>query len=676
MKRFQDSVERVRVWMDRHLHAARIHLRGAQMQLREAVRRRSTGLLAALAIAGAVLGAAGMAAGAIAIFIGLPAVPNADALWAHNRAESGVTFLAPDGEVIGVRGASYGRRVRLQDLPRHVPQAFLAIEDQRFYDHGGVDEWALLRAAAVNIAAGETVQGGSTITQQLVKNLFLTPKRTLTRKLQEIALAARVERRLTKDEILELYLNRVYLGEQAYGVDAAARRYFGRPATALTPAQAAMLAALPKAPSSYAPTANFARAKQRQRVVLQTMVEAGFLSQAQAREAAREPIRITPRIGEPDGWGYVFDAAMEEVRALGVELPPDAIVQVTVRPQWQHAAAISVRDRLAALRRSSLQGALVSLDEAGAVRAMIGGRDYGRSKFNRATQARRQPGSVFKIFVYTAAMEAGLTPDSVRFDEPVEIRGWRPNNYGETFRGPVTLRTALALSLNTVAALVAEEIGQERVVEAAERMGLSAAMKPYPSIALGTTEATPLEMTEAFAILMRDGRKVGAHIVQQITDSRGVVLYTFQPEPGVQVVQSDIVRKMNNMLGRVVQSGTGTKAQIGRDVAGKTGTSEDYRDAWFIGYTSELTTGVWLGRDDDKSTGRITGGSTPAEIWAQFMTAALAGSAPEPLPGLGDAQEPMAEQALARYFSALRRPYQPLEPDAPAQEAFAPELPG
>lgn len=676
MKRFQNGVEWARLRMDKHLRGARTHLGVAHTQLRQAVHRRSTGLLAALAIAGAVLSAVVVAAGAMAIFIGLPAVPNADALWAHNRAESGLTFLAPDGEVIGVRGASYGHRVRLQDLPPYVPQAFLAIEDQRFYDHGGVDEWAMLRAAAVNIAAGETVQGGSTITQQLVKNLFLTPKRTVQRKLQEIALSARVERRLSKDEILELYLNRVYLGEQAYGVDAAARRYFGRAATALSPAQAAMLAALPKAPSSYAPTANFDRAKQRQRVVLQSMVQAGFLTTAQAQEAAREAIVIKPRIGEPDGWGYVFDAAMEEARALGVELPPDAIVQVTVRPRWQHAAALSVREHLDALRRSALQAALVSVDQAGAVRAMVGGRDYGRSKFNRATQAKRQPGSVFKIFVYTAAMEAGLTPDTIRFDEPVEIRGWKPANYGETFRGPVTLRTALALSLNTVAALVADEIGQERVVEAAQRLGLAASMQPYPSIALGTTQATPLEMTEAFAVLMRDGRKVDTHIVQQITDSRGVVLYTFQPAPGVQVVQPDIVRKMNNMLGRVVQSGTGTKAQIDRDVAGKTGTSEDYRDAWFIGYTTELATGVWLGRDDDKSTGRITGGSAPAEIWAQFMSAALAGSTPEPLPGVAEVLEPTAEQALAHYFSALRRPFPPPERALPTRGAGVPELPG
>jgi len=646
VKRFQGGV----TW-------ARLRVQHGAARVRDAVRRRSRKALIAAAAMGLALGLVGVGVVGIGIFAGLPAVPNAEALWAYNRPGQGVTFLDAKGAILGVRGPFYGRQVRLSDLPPYVPQAFLAIEDQRFYEHGGFDEKALARAAAANLSAGETVQGGSTITQQLVKNLFLTPERTIRRKLQEIALASRVERKLSKDEILELYLNRVYLGEQAYGVDAAAQRYFGRPAARLSLAQAALLAGLPKAPSSYAPTTNLDRAKARQKLVLAAMTEVGAITTAQAEQALAEPLSIKARRGEPDGLGYVFDAAMDEVQALGGELPPDAVVQLSIEPRLQAAAARAVRQGLGkrAGGKAPLQAALISIAPDGAIPALIGGADYQASKFNRATQAKRQPGSTFKAFVYTAAIEAGLTPDTVRFDEPIEIDGWKPANYEQgSYRGAVTLRTAMALSLNTVAAAVAEEIGQERVVEVAQRLGLSAKMEPYPSIALGVTQATPLEMTQAFSIYMRNGKAVSPFLVRSVADSRGAALFVRRPAAAVPVLDERTALAMNNMLGRVVRSGTGTAARLDRDVAGKTGTSENYRDAWFVGYTAELTAGVWIGRDDDKPTGRITGGTLPAMIWAGFMREAVKDTPPQPLPGIEDAPPTPQEEELAAFYQMLR----------------------
>lgn len=646
MSRFENGVS----W-------ARLRVQRANDVLRDAVRRRSRKALLGAAGLGVALGLLGLAVLGIGIFTGLPAVPNADSLWAYNRAGQGVTFLDAEGEVLGVRGPFYGERVRLADLPPHVPKAFLAIEDQRFYQHGGIDEKALARAAAANISAGETVQGGSTITQQLVKNLFLTPERTMRRKLQEIALAARVERKLTKDEILELYLNRVYLGEQAYGVDAAARRYFGRSASKLTVGQAAILAGLPKAPSSYAPTVGLEKAKARQKLVLQAMVEVGDLTQEAADQAAAEPLEIKGRRGEPDGLGYVFDAAMEEAQGLVGPLPPDAVLKLSIDPRLQAAAAQALRQGLgkrATAKKGPLQSALVSIGQDGGVRALVGGYDYRASKFNRATQALRQPGSTFKAFVFTAALETGLSPDTVRFDEPVEIDGWKPNNHGETFRGAVTLRTAYALSLNTVAASVAEEIGQERVVEVAQRLGLSAKMEPYPSIALGVTQATPMEMTEAFSVYMRTGKALPAFLVRQISDTRGAALFTRKPAAPTPVLDERVALAMNNIMGKVILSGTGTAARLDRDAAGKTGTSEEYRDAWFVGYTADLTTGVWVGRDDDKPTGRITGGAIPADIWARYMRQAVKGTEPKPIPGIADLPPTSRDQELADFYRMLR----------------------
>lgn len=593
------------------------------------------------------------------IYWGLPRVPDQEALWSLNRQQS-VMFLDTNGQILGVRGPYYGQRARLADIPDYVPQAFLAIEDRRFYQHEGVDRMAVLRAIVANLRAGETVQGGSTITQQLARNLFLTPSQTINRKLREMVLASRIERRLTKDEILELYLNRVYLGDQAYGIDAAARRFFGHPASELTLAEAAMLAGLPKAPSRSAPTENMERATARQHVVLEAMVEAGFITPEQRDEARAEEIEVVGRPPAERSMGYAFDLAVEQARAAVGDETPDLVIQMTVERDVQRAAADSVRRRLGnrAFGRRPLQASALFVDRQGAIRALVGGTDYSASKFNRVTQARRQPGSAFKAFVYTAAMEAGLDPEDVRYDEPIVIDNWRPRNYDEGYRGAVTLRTAMALSINTVAAAVTAEIGPRRVADTARRLGISELPERNqfvpPSIALGSIETTLWEMTSAFAVFMNDGRRIDPHIVQRVTNSAGEELYVRPPYEGPRVLDPAIVERMNSMMGAVVLRGTGTGARLGdRDVAGKTGTSSDWRDAWFVGYTADYAGGVWVGHDDFTSMGRTTGGTIPAQVWADTMRVAHEGVENHPLPGYEQPAYSPAQVEMASFFDGL-----------------------
>ncbi|MEQ1708919.1 MAG: PBP1A family penicillin-binding protein [Terricaulis sp.] len=611
--------------------------------------------------------AASVAAGAVLVLVlsvwvwiywGLPRVPDADALWALNR-QASVMFVDRDGDILGVRGAYYGRRAALTDLPDYVPQAFLAIEDRRFYQHEGVDRMAVLRALLANLRAGETVQGASTISQQLARNLFLTRRQTINRKLREMVLASRIERRLSKDEILELYLNRVYLGDQAYGVDAAARRFFGKTAQELTLAEAAMLAGLPKAPSRSAPTESLERATARQHVVLEAMVEAGFIT-AEQRDAARaETIRVVARPNVERSMGYAFDLAVEQARAAVGQETPDLVVQLTIDRQVQEAAASSIRRRLGnrAFGRRPLQAAFMAVDREGGIRALVGGTDYNTSKFNRVTQAQRQPGSAFKAFVYTAALESGLGTEDVRYDEPVVIDGWRPHNYDEGYRGAVTLRTAFALSINTVAAEVADEIGPQRVADVARRLGITTmpARNQFvpPSIALGSIETTLWDMTSAFAAYMTDGRRIDAHVVARVTNSAGQELYTRPAYDAPRVLDEEIVRRMTSMMGAVVLRGTGTAAQIGRDVAGKTGTSSDWRDAWFVGYSADFAAGVWVGHDDFTSMGRTTGGTLPAQIWADTMRVAHQGVDEHPLPGIEQPARSPREVEMASFFDEL-----------------------
>ena len=550
---------------------AKMRAAAAQAQLNQMLGERFTWRKAASILAGLVL--VFVVSLWVWIYWGLPRVPDAETIWSLNRQES-VRFVDRDGETLGVRGPYYGARVHLAEIPDYVPQAFLAIEDRRFYEHEGVDRIGVLRAVLANLRAGETVQGGSTLTQQLARNLFLTPRQTVNRKLREMVLASRLERRLTKDEILELYLNRVYLGDQAYGVDAAARRFFGKPATELTLAEAAMLAGLPKAPSRSAPTESLERATARQHVVLAAMVDAGYITSEQRDEAIAQRIRVVERPAVERSLGYAFDLAVEQARAAVGRDVPDLVIHMTIDADTQRAAADSIRRRLGnrAFGRRPLQASYMALDRDGGVRALIGGTDYNTSKFNRVTQARRQPGSTFKTFVYTAALESGLDTEDVRYDEPIVIDGWRPRNYDEGYRGAVTLRTAFALSINTVAAEVANEVGAARVADVARRLGIANmpernAFVP-PSIALGSIETTLWDMTTAFATFMDDGMRVDPHIVQRVTNSAGREIYVRPPYTPQRVLDEDVAHRMNGMMGAVVLRGTGTGARIGdRDIA-------------------------------------------------------------------------------------------------------------
>jgi penicillin-binding protein 1A len=636
---------------------ARLRAAAAQQQLNQMLGERFTWRKAASIAAGVVL--VFVVSLWLWIYWGLPRVPDADSLWALNRQES-VMFVDREGDILGVRGPYYGNRARLADLPGYVPQAFLAIEDRRFYEHEGVDRMAVLRAILANLRAGETVQGGSTLTQQLARNLFLTPRQTVNRKLREMVLASRIERRLTKDEILELYLNRVYLGDQAYGVDAAARRFFGKPASELTLGEAAMLAGLPKAPSRSAPTESLDRATERQHVVLEAMLAAGFITPEQRDEARAQRIRVVERPNVERAMGYAFDMAVEQARAAVGRDTPDLVIQMTIDRSVQEAAANSIRRRLGnrAFGRRPLQAAYVALDREGGVRALVGGTDYNTSKFNRVVQARRQPGSTFKTFVYTAALESGLDTEDVRYDEPVVIDGWRPRNYDEGYRGAVTLRTAFALSINTVAASVANEVGPSRVADVARRLGIAnmPARGQFvpPSIALGSIETTLWDMTTAFATFMDDGMRVDPHIVQRVTNTAGQELYVRPPYNAPRVLNEDVVRRMTSMMGAVVLRGTGAGARIGdRDIAGKTGTSSDWRDAWFVGYSADFTAGVWVGHDDFTSMGRTTGGTLPAQIWADTMRVAHEGVENHPLPGIEQPAYSPAQVEMASFFDEL-----------------------
>jgi penicillin-binding protein 1A len=638
---------------------AKLRAAAAQQQLQSLLQERArvTWSTVASVVAGFVL--LSVVSVWVWIYWGLPRVPDADALWALNR-QASVLFVDREGDIIGVRGPYYARRARLSEVPDYVPQAFLAIEDRRFYEHEGVDRMAVLRAIFANLRAGETVQGGSTISQQLARNLFLTPRQTINRKLREMVLASRIERRLTKDEILELYLNRVYLGDQAYGIDAAARRFFGKPATELTLAEAAMLAGLPKAPSRSAPTESFERATARQHVVLEAMVDAGFITPEQRDEARAEEIDVIERPNIERTMGYAFDLAVEQARGLIGRSAPDLVIQMTIDPAVQTAAADSIRRRLGnrAFGRRPLQAGYLALDREGGVRALIGGTDYATSKFNRVTQARRQPGSTFKTFVYAAALEYGLSTEDVRYDEEVVIDGWRPRNYDDGFRGAVTLRTAFAQSINTVAASVAYEIGPPRVADVARRLGISNMPERNeftpPSIALGSIETTLWEMTSAFGAFMADGHRLDPHIVLAVTNSAGEELYRRPPYEGPVVIEEEIVHQMNSIMGAVVLRGTGTGARLdGRDVAGKTGTSSDWRDAWFVGYTADFTAGVWVGHDDFTSMGRTTGGTIPAQIWNDTMRVAHREVDPHPLPGYQQPARTPREVEMASFFDSL-----------------------
>lgn len=547
-----------------------------------------------------------------------------------------IAILASDGSLMANRGETGGRVVSIKELPPYLPRAFVAIEDRRFYSHFGVDPVGIARAVAQNLTRRGVAQGGSTLTQQLAKNLFLTPERSASRKIQEAILALWLEHKYSKDEILELYLNRVYFGAGAYGVEAAAQRYFGKPAKGVSLAEAAMLGGLVQAPSRLAPNRNLPAAQARAAQVLAAMQELGFVPAQDAKVALAQPAKPASSRGGGSA-NYVADLVMDVLDDFVGKFESDIVVQTTVDTSLQATAERALTDELnkQGTRYNVHQGALVSMKPDGAIRALIGGRDYAQSQFNRATTAKRQPGSAFKPFVYLAAVERGATPDSVREDAPIKIGNWQPENYSHRYEGAVTLRNALAQSLNTVAVRLGQEVGPKAVVQTAQRLGISSPLQANGSIALGTSEVTPLEMVGAYGAFANGGTGVIPYVIATVKSADGKVLYR-RGEGGLgRVIDPNAVGMMNAMMHETFVSGTARKGDIpGWDLAGKTGTSQDFRDAWFIGYSGTLVTGVWLGNDDGEPTKKASGGNLPVEIWKTYMSVALRGQTPVPLPGM------------------------------------------
>ncbi|MDP6705112.1 MAG: PBP1A family penicillin-binding protein [Alphaproteobacteria bacterium] len=539
-----------------------------------------------------------------------------------------VTLLAADQSELFSFGDLYGETVRPGELPKSLPQAVIATEDRRFYGHFGVDVLGLARAVVANLSAGRVVQGGSTISQQLAKNLFLTPDRTLKRKIQEVLLAFWLEWEFTKDEILGLYLNRVYLGAGTYGVEAAAQKYFGVSARRVSVLESAVLAGLLKAPSRLAPSRNPKGALARAEVVLANMVRSGYLTQAQASAAKRDKLRARPR-RRISGARYFADWILEQVPDYVGHSEADLVVLTTLEPGLQTSADALVEALLARQgdKHRIGQAALLAMTPDGAIRAMVGGRDYRDSQFNRAVQARRQPGSAFKPVVYLAGLESGLRPDSTLVDRPIDIGGWRPRNNSGRHHGRVTLRQALARSINTVAVQVSERAGRHNVIETARRLGIASKLKPRPSLALGTNEVGLMELTGAYAAFANGGFGVLPHAIREIRTTAGRRLYRRQGGGPGRVVSAKHLAQMQDMLAAVIAQGSGRRAGIGRPSAGKTGTTQNSRDAWFVGFTGQLVAGVWLGNDDGGPMRDVSGGGYAALLWRDFMAAAHRGLA-------------------------------------------------
>ncbi|MEE2996753.1 MAG: PBP1A family penicillin-binding protein [Pseudomonadota bacterium] len=559
-------------------------------------------------------------------------LPDIDKLKAPTRRAS-ITITDTSGREIVTYGDLYGEPLDVADVPPHLVQAILAIEDRRFFEHGGFDPVSLARAVVANVRAGRVRQGGSTLTQQLAKNIFLKPDRTLRRKVQELLLAFWLEANFSKEQIFTLYINRVYLGSGTYGVDAAARLYFGRSAKTVSLHQAAVIAGLLKAPSRYSPLRSRKNAEDRARVVLGTMVTAGFLDKRLARKTGAQRLRVISRSGPDRMARYFTDWALERVNGFVGRAESDLIVRTTMDVRLQTLAQSRLRGLLKrqGKRRNIAQAALVSMSHDGAVRALVGGRDYVSSQYNRAFQSRRQPGSAFKLFVYLAAMENGMSPQDRLIDEPLKIGKWRPRNYGGRYDGTVTLKDAVARSINTVAVQVSERVGRQKVIDTARRLGITSPLKSHPSLALGASEVSLVELTAAYGVVANGGIAVWPYAITEILTRRGEVLYRRTDGAVPHVVDNSATRDMNDMLRAVVTSGTGRAANPGRPAAGKTGTSQDFRDAWFIGYTGELVTGVWMGNDDSSPMKRVTGGSYPAELWRSYTRAALEGKPVKPL---------------------------------------------
>jgi penicillin-binding protein 1A len=541
--------------------------------------------------------------------------------------QSALTFEADGGQVFATRGVFKGEKLTAAEMPRHLAQAIVAIEDRRFYDHRGVDVRGTLRALWRNTQASATREGGSTITQQLARLMFLSQERTLRRKIQEALIAVWLEHQLTKEEILLRYLNTAFFGAGAYGVDAAAQRYFAKKAKDLSLGEAAMLAGLVRAPSQLAPTRNLGGAKERAETVLQAMIETGAATQQQADAARAEPIKLRTPPETPPGTNYFVDMVGGDLRRILGPASGDLIIRTTLNLEMQRLAEGVIERRLEAegAKKNVSQAALVALAPDGAILAMVGGRDYEQSQFNRAAQARRQTGSLFKLFVYLTAFQRGYTPQSVLVDRPIQIGDWEPQNSGGRFRGAMNLRSAFAQSVNTIAVQLADEVGIPAVIETARRMGIQSDMPSVPSLALGTAEITLQEMTRAFGSVATGVQSFETYAARSISGgSSQQLLYSRRGGNTEAASRLEHRAGMLELLQAVVSEGTGRSARLPNvPVAGKTGTTQEYRDAWFIGFTPELIVGVWVGNDDNSPMNKVVGGDLPAGIWRDFVSRAV-----------------------------------------------------
>jgi penicillin-binding protein 1A len=539
-------------------------------------------------------------------------------------APSAMVFEGEDGRAFATRGILKGQGISDGQIPPVLASAVTAIEDRRFYQHGGIDLRAMTRAAWHDLT-GRRLEGGSTITQQLARRLYLSPDRTLKRKVQEAALAEWLDLARSKNKILADYLNTAYFGDGAYGADSAAQRYFGKSAQQLSLSEAAMLAGLIKAPSELEPDRNPAGAEQRAAVVLDAMVTNGAVTRQQADAARQQPAVLRVPSDSPPGSNYFIDTAANEAKSQVGASTEDLTLHTTLDPELQRIAESVIAKRLAAAEKNKNvhQAALVAMTPDGSILAMVGGRNYNESQFNRVTQARRQPGSLFKAFVYLTAMRKGYTPDSIIVDQPVNIGDWEPDNYGDHYFGPVTLRTAFAHSLNSVAVQLAQSVGIQSVIDTARQLGVRSDLPAVPSVALGSGAVTPLEMTRAFAAIATNTSHIDGYAVSDITKGNQPVYARSAPAMAA-TDNANVHAEMLDLMSSVVREGTGTAARLDQPAGGKTGTSEDYHDAWFVGFTSDLVVGVWAGNDDNSPMNGVTGGSLPASIWHDFVSAAEA----------------------------------------------------
>src|SRR5712691_306624 len=633
---------------------------------RRGLLRRAAALGLLLFLWGIIIGGGGLAYFALTL-------PDTSQLTVAERRPS-VTILAGDGSLLASFGDLFGQPLLLKQMSSFLPKAVIATEDRRFYSHFGVDPIGLVRAAVSDLRAGHIVQGGSTITQQLAKILFLTPERSLARKIRETLLALWLEHRFSKDQILEIYLNRVYLGAGTFGVDAAAHRYFGKSAAKLNLFESAVVAGLLKAPTRFNPARDRSAAASRAAQVLDNMVETGFITTADAIAAQKEGAALAIK-GRP-GSRYFADWVADQLRDFAGTADRDLTVRTTLDPRLQAAAEAAIGDILArnGAKDAVGEGALVALAPDGAVRATVGGRDYNRSQFNRATQAQRQPGSAFKPFVYLAGLEAGLRPSDRFVDMPIRVGNWQPRNYTNRYLGPMSLAEGLAQSVNTIALQVAERAGIGHVVATANRLGITSELAKDASIALGTGEVNLLELVSAYAPFANGGNGVLAHGISEIRDSDGKLVYRRAGSGPGPVIAPELVGLMNDMLAGVIAHGTGKAAALPRPVAGKTGTTQDYRDAWFIGYTADLVAGIWLGNDDNSPMNKVTGGMLPAATWRGFMLAATKGMPvrPLPIPEAGPepgprVPSPAEESPLDRLFGWLGVSAQPTAGPTPRE---------